>query len=285
MNRTHALSLRAAVVVWTTIAACSAAAAASDALETARALELAQRYLTNWQDQLSAVVAEEHYRQTVRTSNNRVTWQLRDTRQLRSDVLLVKAPADSLWLCFRDVVAVDGASIADRQDRFDALFTHPSSTVVSDARRIAEESARFNLGYFRTVNTPVAALTYLGSRFAAASTWELSVDQRLGKARVWTLAFDQRKPPFVVHEVGRNPVPSSGRLWLQPGSGRILRTEFAVHVLGRPRVITDFAYVQSVNTWAPVRMEERFENERERIAGLATYARHRAFRTAGRIIG
>lgn len=88
-----------------------------------------------------------------------------------------------------------------------------------------------------------------------------------------------------MHEVGRQRLQSSGRLWLEPDSGRILRTEFVVHVLGRPRVITDFAYVQSVNTWAPVRIEERFENDRERIAGVATYARHRAFRTAAGIIG
>jgi hypothetical protein len=85
--------------------------------------------------------------------------------------------------------------------------------------------------------------------------------------------------------VGNTPLDSSGRIWLDPGSGRILRTELVVHVLGRPRVITDFAYVESVNTFAPVRMEERFESDRERIAGLATYTRHRAFRTAGRITG
>ena len=285
MRLTHLPMRRATVVSSIVAAVCSAGVHAGDTRGTAHALELAQRYLATWQEQLSAVVAEEHYRQTVRTSNNRVTWRLRDTRQLLSDILLVKAPADSLWLCFRDVVAVDGAPVADRQDRFAALFSAPGASIVADAKRIAAESARFNLGFFRTVNTPIAGLTYLGSRFASSTTWTLAVDQRLGNARVWTLTFDQNKAPFVVQEVGKKPLESSGRIWLEPETGRILRTELVVHVLGRPRVITDFVFVQGVDTWAPVRMEERFENDYERIAGLATYTKHRAFRTAGRIVG
>lgn len=284
MSLRHIPSLFATILSVAAVAH-AAGARAVETPATSHALELAQRYLTSWQEQLSAVVAEEHYRQTVRTSNNRVTWRLRDTRQLRSDVLLVKAPADSLWLCFRDVVAVDGTPVPDRQDRFDALFSAPSASLVADAKLIAQESARFNLGFFRTVNTPVAGLIYLAGRFAASTTWSLAVNQRLGNARVWTLAFDQNKAPYVVHEVGKKPLHSSGRIWLEPESGRILRTELVVHVLGRPRVITDFAYVQAVDTWAPVRMEERVENEYERIAGLATYTKHRAFRTAGRIVG
>jgi hypothetical protein len=285
MSPRHAATFGVGTMAMATIVAASAAAGAAAPPDTAHALELAQRYLARWQEQLSAVVAEEHYRQTVRTSNDRLTWRLRDTRQLRSDVLLVKAPADRRWLCFRDVVAVDGTPVSDRQERFDALFTGPAAGILGDAKRIAEESARHNLGFFRTVNTPVAGLIYLAMPFAAATTWELAVNQRLADARVWTLKFEQSKAPFVVHEVGKKPVASSGRIWIEPGSGRILRTEFVVHVLGRPRVITDFAHVAAVDTWAPVRMEERFEHQFERIAGLATYTKHRAFRTAGRIIG
>jgi hypothetical protein len=152
------MGVRHAVTFALSVAALAAAPAADVGTTGAaarQALGLGQQYLVRWQEQLSAVVAEEHYRQTVRTSNNRVSWRLRDTRQLRSDVLLVKAPADSLWVCFRDVVAVDGAPVADRQDRFDALFSGPSATVLADRRLIAEESARFNLGFFRTVNTPL----------------------------------------------------------------------------------------------------------------------------------
>ncbi len=41
----------------------------------------------------------------------------------------------------------------------------------------------------------------------------------------------------------------------------------------------------SVGAWAPVRMEDRFDGARELILGVATYSKHRAFRTGGRIVG
>ena len=253
--------------------------------DATQALALAQQYLARWESQLSAVVAEEHYQQTIQVSSYQQRSRNKQTRRLRSDVLFVSAPADGLWLCFRDVVSVDDVPVPDRQDRFDALFTGPAASLLADAKRIADESARFNLGFHRTVNTPVAGLVFLARPFAAATTWELAVNQRLGKARVWTLEFKQRAAPFAVQGLENKPLPSSGRIWLEPGSGRILRTELVVDMFGRPRVTTDFAYVKSVETWAPVRMEDRFDGPNERISGLASYTKHRAFRTGARLVG
>ena len=273
------------VALLASAAICSGSLQLSATVDTQQALALARQYLATWESKLSAIVAEEHYQQTIHVSNNRLDWRRREIRRLRSDVLLVSAPADGLWLCFRDVVSVDNVPVPDRQDRFDALFTGPAASVLSDAKQIAEESARFNLGFYRTVNTPVAALVFLSRPFASATTWQLAVNQRLGKARVWALQFKQRTAPFAVRGPGNKPLPSSGRVWLEPASGRILRTELVVDVLGRPRVTTDFGYVPAVDAWAPIRMEDRFDGPAERVSGLATYIKHRAFRTAGRIVG
>lgn len=265
-------------------AACCARPELAAAADPKQALALAQQYLARWESQLSAIVAEETYLQTIHASYNHQRWRAKQRRRLRSDVLLVSAPADSLWLCFRDVVSVDNVPVPDRQDRFDALFTGPAASILADAKRIGEESARFNLGFHRTVNTPVAALVFLSRPFASSTTWELAVNRRLGKARAWALEFKQRTAPFAVHGWENKPLPSSGRIWIEPGSGRILRTELVVDVSGRPRVTTEFAYVPDVDAWAPIRMEDRFDGPNERISGLAHYTKHRAFRTAGRIL-
>jgi hypothetical protein len=250
--------------------------------DATRALALAQEYLAAWQEQLSAIVGEEEYEQRVER-RHMSEWSVRQVRILRSDVLLVKAPADHRWLCFRDVLSADGRLLPDRQDRFDALFTSPAASLVADAQSIADESARFNLGMYRTLNTPIAGLIYLTHPFASSAEWRVTTNQRLRGARAWALSFTQDKPPFVVQNQGSTPLSSSGRIWLEPLSGRILRTEFAVHISGRPRVTTDFAYVAAINAWAPVRMEDQF-NGFERVSGVAAYARHRAFRTGARII-
>lgn len=260
----------------------------ADKPDSKQGLARAQQYLVTWQEKLSAIVAEERYEQTVRTSIKGVgqtVWKLRSTRRLRSDVLLLRAPADHLWLCFRDVLAVDDTAVPDRQERFDALFNSPLATLMADATRIAAESARFNLGIHRTINTPTAALVFLVEPYARSTSWSLRTGERLGDRRVWVLRFQQHKPPFAIHTFGKKPLRASGRIWLEPDSGRILKTQIVVQALNAPSVITEFAYVPAVDAWAAVRMEETLESMTERVHGVATYSNHRLFRTSARIVG
>ena len=68
------------------------------------------------------VVAEETYRQEVRIAGGT---DLRgfpvearaQRRDLKSDVLLVRAPAGDRWIQFRDVFEVDGKPVRDRAER------------------------------------------------------------------------------------------------------------------------------------------------------------------------
>jgi len=271
-----------------TVAACGLLAVAANKPDAKEALVRVQQYLEAWQQQLSAIVAEELYEQSLRSplpGSGTTEWRLRETRRLRSDVLLLRAPADNLWLCFRDVLSVDDKPVHDRQARFDALFNDPSATLIADAKLIADETARYNLGFHRTVNTPTAAFVFLVNRYARNMKWSLRTNERLGDRRVWMLRFEQHRAPFAVHAWGTRPLRSSGRIWVEPDSARILRTELVVEATGKPTVVTDFAYVASVDAWAAVRMEERFQTASERITGIATYTNHRLFRTSARIIG
>src|SRR3954466_5086052 len=81
-------------------------------------------------------------------------------RDLRSDFLLVKSPETQALVPFRDVIAVDGIPVRDREARLAKLFlTPPSSGTMAQAERIREEGARYNLGNMRsTLGNPVLAL-------------------------------------------------------------------------------------------------------------------------------
>jgi hypothetical protein len=254
------------------------------------AVAIARQYLHSWQAELAAVVAEEHYEQSrsVWSGIGRSRyWREVQTRATRSDLLLLRAPAQDAWLSFRDVFEVDGRAVRDRDQRFDALFRAPTAQLATDAKRIATESARFNLGRVnRNVNSPTTALVFLQSPYVESVRWALDSTTR-NDQRVWLLRFTQDRGPFAVSEEGGRPVRASGRLWIQPGSGRILETELLLR--GRDvtsKVNTRYASMATGHVFVPIRMEDDYEMPTvERVAGKATYINHRLFQTGGRVIG
>jgi hypothetical protein len=269
-----------------------AAAAADDKPTTRHALAMARAYLARWQELLEYLVADETFEQEVR-SYRRTSAGIdqplgRRTRTLRSEVLLVRAPAQDVWLSFRDVFEVDGTRVADRDRRMEDLFHSPLAAVLSTGSRLAEEGARFNLGRLgRTINIPTAAFAYLHSRYESNTTWKLDADERLNGMRTWELAFDQRRPPFVVTLPDERSLPSAGRFWIEPGTGRIHQWELVVRGRGATfRVVTEFGAVSSVpDGWVPLRLRESYDGRGlEQLKGAATYSNHRVFRTSGRII-
>ena len=83
-------------------------------------------------------------------------------RDLKSDLLLVRAPAGDRWIEFRDVFEVDGKPVRDRNERLTKLFLAPSASTQQQVDDIAAASARYNIGGVnRNVNLPVLALTVL----------------------------------------------------------------------------------------------------------------------------
>lgn len=268
---------------------------------TKSVLSLAQAYLRHWEPALAAIVAEEQYTQDLaeftRSGINRQT-----KRELVSDVLLVQAPNDPVWMLFRDVLAVDSQPVRDRQRRFDALFARPND-VVASARRIADESARYNLGSMaRDLNTPAAALLFLKEPFSDSSSWERPTTVDLEGMEAWRLAFRQHRSPFVIRTRDGSPQPAAGEIWIEHATGRIVRTALDIWTVpgrtarrppkGHVQVVSHFGAVPGLDVWVPVRMEETYQlfatsgNAMiERLDARAIYSNHRRFQTAARVIG
>jgi hypothetical protein len=278
-------ALAAAVVAVATVAA-------DDRPTPRHALAVTRAYLSSWHELLEYLVVDEEFVQEVRpyrrTSAGIDQPLAPRTRTLRSEVLLVRAPAEEVWLTFRDVFEVDGKAVADRERRLEDLFHSPIATILSTASRLAEESARFNLGRLdRTINIPTAAFIFLHPRYEATTAWTLKRRARLNDAPMWELEFNQQKPPFAVMMPGGGPLSSAGRFWVEPGTGRIRQWDLVVRGRGATfRVTTEFGAVSSVaDGWVPLRLRERYDGPHvERLEGAATYSNHRVFRTSGRIV-
>src|SRR5262249_20093594 len=136
-------------------------------------LARAGSYVTRFEHDLATIAAEERYTQDVEplnaltspppSSETNVTH-----RELRSDLLLVRAAGSGEYVQFRDVFEVDGQPVRDRNDRLLLLFTRPTDAAINQTRRIADESARYNIGQMlRNINVPVLPLRFLDP----SNTW------------------------------------------------------------------------------------------------------------------
>jgi hypothetical protein len=234
-------------------------------------------YLRGYAKHLPAMIATERYEQRAGSGVRR------QRRLLVSDFGLIQVPGDAEWLGFREVRMVDGKPVLDSASRLAELFARPSPTAVQQARRIAEESARFNIGpIFRTINDPTIVLELLDPRHAARMRFS-----RAGTAddgRVWVVRFVETGRPTIIRTRGFHDQPSQGRAWVDAVSGQIHRVEAMVQPASGMRNFTGtidvrFVHDARLGFAVPASMSERYTNRNLAVvsSGEATYSDFRQF--------
>lgn len=234
-----------------------------------RVLAYASRYVETMQ----SVVAHEHYVQslTARRATPRST-------ELRSDVLMLRLPGtrESIW--FRDVYDVDGRKVRDREDRLLRLLESNAPGRLDDLRRIAAEGARFNLGGVpRTTNVPDLVFAYLT---AGAGHVKLSApkDARIRGQRLSVLRFEEAGTPSIVRGTAGRDLPAHGRIWVEPETGALVRSEVILgDTYSTSTTTVEFTAHPRVVVRVPGRMDETFRTPTEFGVGAATYTDVRVF--------
>ena len=257
----------------------------ADPLETV--LEFAAASVRRLERELAAIVAEEHFTQR---AGRRTPSDAR--REMRSDLLLVRVPGQDGWLPFRDVYEVDGRAVRDRSERLQKLFLEAPETALTAAARISNESSRYNLGpVTRTINTPTFGLMLLRPAYARRLEFKKRGEELVAGQRVWRVTFVERVRPTVVRTLRNEDVPIEGSLWIEPSSGRVVKT--LVKTIGTPdpgsltpiirgltlmRVEVTFAPSESLRFWVPDTLTEWARaSDGTEISGTASYARFRRF--------
>jgi hypothetical protein len=264
--------------------------AAAEAPTLATVLERAGAYVVEFEQKLRSIVAEERYIQDWRSLPR--GWPLvadRRHRELVSDLLLVKPPSADQWMQFRDVFEVDGASVRDRSDRLMKLFVEAPPSTDRQIAGILDESARYNIGNIsRTVNTPMVALTFLEPRLQSHFRFFVSKDRTPIVAKdsvavpadAWVIRYQEGPASTIIRTRNLEDLPSHGRFWIDPGTGRVLMTELVAED-GTVRATIDVSYRLDplLGMLVPADMRERYEGRRNgsRIEGRATYGRFRQF--------
>lgn len=183
--------------------------------------EVVQRlgaYVASYGEQASLIVAVERYSQYSTTDGGM------RPRQLEAEFALVKTAGTVGWTGFRDVVKVDGDEVRDRGDRLQRVLSDPSSSL-AEARRIADESARFNIGAFvRNLNVPTTTLLFFHPGNLSRFAFKLKGRKTIDGVRTWEVTFQERARPTMVMTRAGKDVPCEGTLWVVPETGQVVRT-------------------------------------------------------------
>jgi hypothetical protein len=272
------------------LALLAAVAPARPSLSLKEVMQRVERYVAAYGEQASIVVCTERYDQTSEGSGMSVG----GSRALVSDFAIVYAGALRGWLGFRDVLEVDGQRVSDRQDRLTRVLMG-SEGRLDEARRVSDESARYNIGAIqRNFNLPTAVLFFFTpenhSRFKFAA-------RRVAADGTWEIAYRETERPTLIREPETMAsIPSSGTIWVDPQVGTIVRTRLQVETIdghgqraqrGQGYVDVVYRHVDDLDMWLPASMDERFDVSTgpifDRVTGHAEYSNYRRFTTSVRI--
>jgi len=274
------------------ILATAARAQSADTVTLEQLLERAGTYVVDFETRFSNVVTEERYVQESTDPKNNLpasrtaplttggTQPNSRRRELKSDFLLVKLPETDDWLPFRDVFEVDRHSVRDREDRLSKLFLHPTGSTLEQARKIMEESARYNIGNIqRTINLPVFALAVLRpSNQSRVRFSKAKLDSAIG-ANVYVVEYREHESPALIHGPRGREMFSHGRFWIDAPTGRVMKSELVVDDPAvRASVTTRYRVDQAYGLAVPVDMKEDYGLPNgARVTGVATYGNFRRF--------
>jgi VWFA-related protein len=207
-------------------------------------------------------------------------------RQIAADMLMVKSD-NGFLVPYRDVAAVDGRPVKDRDTRAMQLFTSAGVPSTATLRRITEEGARYNLGNVRrTVNVPTMGLLVLHPRHIGRFDFEMAGTESVDGVDTSVLRFREKRGPTLIQTGRGDDVFAFGRLWLAP-DGSVRQSSFQIEERQsgvRIRVEVTYRDVPSLGLLMPVEMREVYTNvpgDRLRsIEGRATYQNFRVFRVS-----
>jgi hypothetical protein len=172
----------------------------------------------------------------------------------------------------------DDKPVRDREERLSALFINESRSAFDQAQKIAEESARYNIGNInRTINVPTLPLEFVSDGQRARFSFEYEGGIANG---VRIVRYEEREGPTYIRTTNNRDLPASGRYWIHMETGRIERTELRASDSDVEAQITvSYRPDEQAGLWVPERMEEQYKQKADRseIRGIAVYSRFRRF--------
>jgi len=216
-------------------------------------LSAAARYVSDYEKSFGAIAADERYVQTA----NSIALPTASKREMNCAVLMFNT-GEAGWMAFREVMRVDTKQLSDDSGRLAALAANPTREALVRAMQTTETSRSYVLGPLaRPFAVPPSALVFLRAAQQSRSTFELDGFKTVGKLRAALVKFGER-PAGQMIATGEQST-TSGRFWIEPGTGRVVQTELTIATGGyQARTEVDYASQPGLEIWVPVRLIEQF---------------------------
>ena len=230
-------------------------------LSTGGLVAAAARYVAEYQEQLTSVVADETYSQEVRAQVPEQRGAPR-SRSMRSEMFFMFAPFEHQWMAIRDVGEVDGVEIHDRTDPRASLQTLPATHVAANFKRT---NSRYNIGRItRNFNEPTLALVVLGGDHRARFKFERKSAAKADDVTLATIEFVEKSSPTLIRDLRYRSVYSKGSFIVEAGTGRVRRAVLKVQIDAlKVELTTDYAPDPKLGMWVPSVFRERYEQGEE----------------------
>lgn len=247
--------------------------------ELVELLRHAGEYVTAYERSFADLVAEETYTQSLPWAQHRTT---------RADLVFVRLAGEIAWASYRDVFEVNGRKVRERDDALVKLLSAPSTDRQELSRKLLAANAKYNAGRVkRTVNLPTLPLVFLLPRHQGRFAFRLGDRRTIESTSVVEVLFTETSRPTFVDGPNGAGLPASGRFWINPSAGTVVRSEleFDFGLEAEARVTTDYRPAPELAMWVPTEMRERYADVEqanvrtfsEPLDAVARYSRFRRF--------
>jgi hypothetical protein len=249
----------------------------------AAVLDRAAEYVARYEEkELGNLLVAETYSQNVATYYERNGVTQNNRRKTESDFLILALGDDRVGL--RLVNKVDGKPAPKTPASFEAILSDSSASGVRQLRAIQEESSRYNIGPIkREINVPTLALKVARKAEAPRFSFSRRDTKKISGVDTWEVRFQEQRAPTLTHGIQGESLLSSGALWIEPESGRILKTELRVENPFSEQTVKAVITVtykpnESLGMLVPVEMEEEYTTRFTTVTAVASYSNYRLFK-------
>ncbi|HYE86602.1 MAG TPA: hypothetical protein VEA16_09620 [Vicinamibacterales bacterium] len=269
----------------------AAGAAAQSPLDADAIRDRLDKYLIQYEPQLSALVADERMTQRDGPSRNAYPSDPAKDREILSEVAFISLPGDVGWLGFRRVTTVNKKKIAESGPSLALVLSDGAKDDYDQARLLLAQSAEHNLGFPRTTNLPNLPLEFLHPRNRHRLTHRVDAFETIRGVQTARMVFEERSTPTIIRRADGGDMKTLVSAWVEPETGRLLRAQVKsrdvrIGVLPFDNVIwVDFRPDEKLGLLVPYEMKEEFFAGRFREGmGTARYTNYRQFKTGARIV-
>ena len=240
----------------------------------------ASRWTARFEQGLSGLLFRERYLQKIDGASLRTQGTISSRASGRelfteANVFLLRADATREFVLFRDVYSRNGRDVADHTQRLEKLLVEGTAKSFEQARRLTDASAANNVGFVtRNINIPTLAFRYLEASRIRGVQFRRAGEETVDGLPTAIVEFQEIATPTLVRGTNDSDLPASGRYWIHPGSGAVVRAHVAFEALDvTGRMEVDLTLHRGLAAWVPEEMTEIWRGKGQRVMGFGQYDR------------